>query len=147
MKSLIGVVVGIMVASFGVGLVGFQPAMSVWAGQGTEHDHTLGADASAPPGATQSPALPSAQDMSKMRQDMMARMSTLDSQAKGLATEMNNAKSVDAKLAAITKLLNVMVEQRSMMQMQTDMQGKMMEQMMSMHQMMMQHAQPGASKP
>ena len=44
---------------------------------------------------------------------------------------MNAAKTTDAKLTAVTKLLTVLIEQRSMMRMQMDTQGKMMEQMMS----------------
>ena len=71
--------------------------------------------------------------MSKMQQDMMARMSALDAQVKALGAEMNAATTTDAKLTAVTKLLNVLIEQRSMMRTQMDMQGKMMEQMMSMH--------------
>ena len=74
--------------------------------------------------------------MSKMRQEMMARMSALDDRINALGIEMNAAKTTDEKLAAVTKLLNVFIEQRSMMRMQMDTQGKMMEQMMSMHQMM-----------
>jgi hypothetical protein len=71
-----------------------------------------------------------------MRQNMMARMSALDDQITALGVEMNAAKTSDAKLTAVTKLLNVLIEQRSMMRIQMDAQGKMMEQMMSMHQMM-----------
>ena len=142
MKSLIGTVLGLMVASIGTGLIGFQPKAFASAGQATEHDHTHGADAPATAAAPQTPAPPDGQQMSKMRQDMMVRMSALDDQIKALGTEMNAAKTTDAKLAAVTKLLNVFIEQRSMMRMQMDMQGKMMEQMMSMHRMM-----PGSSPP
>jgi hypothetical protein len=154
MKSLIGLVPALIVTSIGIGVTGFQPSSLVWAGQATEHDHTHGADASATPVAPQTPAPPDGQQMSKMRQDMMARMSALDDQIKALGVEMNAAKTTDAKLTAVTKLLNVFIEQRSMMRMQMDAQGKMMEQMMSMHQMM-QHmmstapdgsaAQPGGT--
>jgi hypothetical protein len=103
---------------FGIGVIGVQPAVLAWAGQATEHDHTQGAGAPATSAATQAPA-----------QDMMARMSALDDQIKALGAEMNAATTTDAKLTAVTKLLNVLLEQRSMMRMQ-------MEQMMSMHQMM-----------
>ena len=136
MKSLIELVPALIVASIGIGVTGFQPSSLVWAGQATEHDHAQGADAPAMPVAPQTPAPPAGQQMSKMRQDMMARMSALDDQIKALGVEMNAATTTDAKLAAVTKLLNVFIEQRSMMRMQMDMQGKMMEQMMSMHQMM-----------
>ncbi len=76
--------------------------------------------------------------MSKMQQEMMARMSALDDQIKVLGAEMNSAKTVDAKLAAVTKVLNILIEQRSMMRTQMESQGQMMQQMMSMHQMMQQ---------
>jgi ribosomal protein L12E/L44/L45/RPP1/RPP2 len=146
MKSLTGLVPALIVTSIGIGVTGFQPSL-VWAGQATEHDHTHGADAPATPAAPQTPAPPDGQQMSTMRQDMMARMSALDDQIKALGVEMNAAKTTDAKLAAVTKLLNVFIEQRSMMRMQMDMQGKMMEQMMSMHQMMqhMMSASPAGS--
>jgi hypothetical protein len=78
-----------------------------------------------------------------MQQGMMARMSAFDDQIKALGTEMNAAKTTDAKLTAVTKLLNVLIEQRSMMRMQMDTQGKMMEQMMSMHQKM-EHMMPAS---
>jgi hypothetical protein len=124
MKSLIRFVLGLTVVLLGTGVIAVQPAALVWAGQ-SEHDHAQGAGAPATAAAPQAPA-----------QDMMARMSALDDQIKALGAEMNAATTTDAKLTAVTKLLNVLLEQRSMMRMQMDMQGKMMEQMMSMHQMM-----------
>jgi hypothetical protein len=122
MKSLIPFVLGLTVVLLGTGVIAVQPAALVWAGQ-AEHDHAQGA-----------PATPAAPQTSA--QDMMARMSALDDRIKALGAEMNAATTTDAKLTAVTKLLNVLLEQRSMMRMQMDMQGKMMEQMMSMHQMM-----------
>ena len=155
MKSLTTLVLGLTLASIGIAVIGVQPAALVWAGQATEHDHTQGAGAPAPTTAPRAAVVPDAQQMSKMKQEMMARMSAADNQIKALGVEMNAAKTTDAKLTAVTKLLNVFIEQRSMMGMQMDMQDKMMEQMMSMHQMM-QHmmsappggstAQPGADK-
>ena len=147
MKSLIGLVLSLTVASIGIGVIGFQPAALVWAGQATEHDHTHGADTPATAAAPKTPAPPDAQQMSTMQKDMMARMSALDDQIKALGVEMNSAKTVDVKLDSITKVLNVLIEQRSMMRMQMDTQGKMMEQMMSMHQMMqhMMSTAPGGS--
>lgn len=119
MKSLIALVLGLMVMSIGIGITGFQPAAIVWAGQAIEHDHAHGTGASA------------------KSQEMMARMSALDDQIKTLDVEMNAARTADAKLTAVTRLLNVLVEQRSLMRMHMETQGKMMEQMMmSMHQMM-----------
>jgi hypothetical protein len=143
MKSLIGLVLGLTVASIGIGVIGFQPGALVWAGQATEHDHTHGAEAPATAAAPKTPAAPDAQQMSTMQKGMMARMSALDDQIKALGVEMNAAKTTDAKLAEVTKLLNVFIEQRSMMRMQMETQGKMMEQMMSMHQMM-QHMMSGS---
>ena len=128
MKSLIGLVLGLVVASIGIGVIGLRPAALVWAGQATEHDHTHSSDASATPAVSQTPAPPDGLQMSKMRQDMMIRMSALDDRIKALGIEMNAAKTTDEKLAAVTKLLNVLIEQRSMMRMQMDTQGKMMEQ-------------------
>jgi hypothetical protein len=142
MKSLIGLVLGLVVASIGIGVIGLQPAALVWAGQATEHDHTHGADAPATPAVSQPVAPPDGLQMSQMRQDMMARMSVLDDRINALGIEMNAAKTTDEKLAAVTKLLNVFIEQRSMMRMEMDTQGKMMEQMMLMHKMM-----SGGSKP
>jgi hypothetical protein len=141
MKSLSRFVFGLTVASVGIGVIGFQPAALVWAGQATEHDHTH--NTGAPPTAAEprTPAAPDEQKMSQMQQGMMARMSAFDDQIKALGTEMNAAKTTDAKLTAVTKLLNVLIEQRSMMRMQMDTQGKMMEQMMSMHQKM-EHMMP-----
>lgn len=143
MKSLSRFVFGLTVASVGIGVIGFQPAALVWAGQATEHDHTH--NTGAPPTAAepQTPAAPDEQKMSQMQQGMMARMSAFDDQIKALGTEMNAAKTTDAKLTAVTKLLNVFIEQRSMMRMQMDTQGKMMEQMMSMHQKM-EHMMPAS---
>ena len=150
MKSLSRFVFGLTVASVGIGVIGFQPAVLVWAGQATEHDHTH--NTGAPPTAAEprTPAAPDEQKMStdeqkmsQMQQGMMARMSAFDDQIKALGTEMNAAKTTDAKLTAVTKLLNVLIEQRSMMRMQMDKQGKMMEQMMSMHQMM-EHMMPAS---
>lgn len=143
MKSLIGLVRGLTVASIGIVVIGFQPAALVWAGQATEHDHTHGADTPATAAAPKTPPPPDAQQMSTMQKDMMARMSALDDQIKALGVEMNAAKTTDAKLAAVTKLLNVFIEQRSMMRMQIETQGKTMEQMISMHQMM-QHMMSGS---
>ena len=143
MKSLSRFVFGLTVVSVGIGVIGFQPAALVWAGQATEHDHTH--NTGAPPTAAEprTPAAPDEQKMSQMQQGMMARMSALDDQIKALGNEMNVAKTTEAKLTAVTKLLNVLIEQRSMMRMQMDKQGKMMEQMMSMHQMM-QHMMSGS---
>ena len=143
MKSLIRFVLGLAVVSVGIGVIGFQPAALVWAGQATEHDHTH--NTGAPPTAAEprTPAAPDEQKMSQMQQGMMARMSAFDDQIKALGTEMSAAKTTDAKLTAVTKLLNVLIEQRSMMRMQMDTQGKMMEQMMSMHQMM-EHMMPAS---
>jgi hypothetical protein len=143
MKSLSRFVFGLTVASVGIGVIGFQPAALVWAGQATEHDHTH--NTGAPPTAAEprTPAAPDEQKMSQMQQGMMARMSAFDDQIKALGTEMNAAKTTDAKLTAVTKLLNVLIEQRSMMRMQMDKQGKMMEQMMSMHQKM-EHMMPAS---
>jgi len=123
--------------------MGFQPAALVWAGQATEHDHTH--NTGAPPTAAEprTPAAPDEQKMSQMQQGMMAQMSAFDDQIKALGTEMNAAKTTDAKLTAVTKLLNVLIEQRSMMRMQMDEQGKMMEQMMSMHRKM-EHMMPAS---
>jgi hypothetical protein len=143
MKSLSRFVFGLTVVSVGIGVIGFQPAAPVWAGQATEHDHTY--NAGAPPTAAEprTPAAPDEQKMSQMQQGMMARMSALDDQIKALGTEMNAATTIDAKLTAVTKLLNVFIEQRSMMRMQMDTQGKMMEQMMSMRQKM-EHMMPAS---
>jgi len=143
MKSLIRFVLGLAVVSVGIGVIGFQPAALVWAAQATEHDHTH--NTGAPPTAAEprTPAAPDEQKMSQMQQGMMARMSAFDDQIKALGTEMNAAKTTDAKLTAVTKLLNVLIEQRSMMQMQMDQHCKMMEQMMSMHQMM-EHMMPAS---
>ncbi len=147
MKSLMRFVLGLTVVLLGIGVIGVQPAALVWAGQATEHDHTQGAGAPATSAAPQTPVPPDGQQMSKMQQDMMSRMSALDDRTKALGAEMNAAKTTDAKLTAVTKLLNVLIEQRSMMRTQMDMQGKMMEQMMSMHQMMqhMMSASPDGS--
>ena len=140
MKSLTRLVFRSMVTLIGVGAIG--PAGLAWAGQATEHDHTHGAPSAAT--VPQAPAGQDAQQMAKMREQMMARMSAADDQIKALGAEMNAAKTTDAKLTAMTKLLNVLIEQRSMMRMQMDMQDKtMMEQMMSMHQMM-QHQMPAS---
>ena len=150
MKSLNRLVRGLTVLMFGIGVIGVQPAVLAWAGQATEHDHTQGAGAPATSAAPQTPAAPDGQQTSKMQQDMMARMSALDDQIKALGAEMNAATTTDAKLTAVTKLLNVLLEQRSMMRTQMDMQGKMMEQMMSMHQMMqrmMRGAADGTAAP
>jgi hypothetical protein len=137
MKSLMGLALGVMVASTG----------TVWAGQATEHDHAHDAGAPATAGAAQIPAALDAQGMSKMQKDMMARISAFDDQVKALGVEMNAAKTTDAKLAAVTKLLNVFIEQRTMMRTQMDAQSKMMEQMTSMHQTMqhMMAAPPAGS--
>jgi hypothetical protein len=142
MKKLIRLMLGLTVVSVGIGVVGFQPAALVWAGQATEHDHThnTGAPTAAEP---PTPAAPDEQKMSQMQQGMMARMSAFDDRIKALGTEMNAAKTTDAKLTAVTKLLNVLIEQRSMMRMQMDKQAKMMEQMMSMHQKM-EHMMPAS---
>jgi len=143
MKSLSRFVFGLTVVSVWIGVIGFQPAALVWAGQATEHDHTH--NTGAPPTAAEprTPAAPDEQKMSQMQQGMMARMSAFDDQIKALGTEMNAAKTTDAKLTAVTKLLNVLIEQRSMMRMQLETQGKMMEQMMSMHQKM-EHMMPAS---
>jgi hypothetical protein len=143
MKSLSRFVFGLTVVSVGIGVIGFQPAALVWAGQATEHDHTH--NTGEPPTAAEprTPAAPDEQKMSQMQQGMMARMSAFDDQIKALGTEMNAAKTTDAKLTAVTKLLNVFIEQRSMMRMLMDQQGKMMEQMMSMHQKM-EHMMPAS---
>jgi hypothetical protein len=143
MKSLSRFVFGLTVVSVGMGVIGFQPAALVWAGQATEHDHTH--STGAPPTAAEprTPAAPDEQKMSQMQQGMMARMSVLDDQIKTLGTQMNAAKTTNAKLTAVTKLLNVLIEERSMMRMQMDEQGKMMEQMMSMHQKM-EHMMPAS---
>ena len=77
---------------------------------------------------SQTPAPPDGLRMSKMRQDMMARMSARDDRITTLGIEMNAAKTTDEKSAAVTKRLNVFIEHRSMMRMQVDTQGKMMEQ-------------------
>jgi hypothetical protein len=138
MKSLMRFVLGLTVVLLGIGIIGVQPAALVWAGQATEHDHTQGAGAPPAAAGPQTPAAPDAQQMSKMRQDMMLQMSALDDQIKALGAEMNAARTTDAKLTAVTKLLNVLLEQRSMMRMQMETQSKMMEQMMSMHRMMQQ---------
>ena len=145
MKSLIGLVLRLTVVSLGV--IGFQPAALVWAGQATEHDHTHGAGAPPAAAAQPTPARPDAQQMSTMRKDMMARMSALDDHIKALGVEMNSAKTVDEKLASMSKVLNVLIEQRSMMRTQMDAHGKMMEEMMSMLQMMqhMMSAAPAGS--
>ena len=135
MKSFVRFVLGLTIALWGIGVIGFQPAGVARAGQATAHDHTGGAGAPPAAAAPQMPAAPD-QQMSEMRQNMMARMSALDDQITALGVEMNAAKTSDAKLTAVTKLLNVLLEQRSMMRMQMDAQGKMMEQMMPMHQMM-----------
>jgi hypothetical protein len=74
---------------------------------------------------------------------MLARMSANDDQSKALRVEMDSAKSVDAKRDSITKLQNLLIEQRSTMRMQMETQGTMLEQMMSMHQMM-QHIISGS---
>jgi hypothetical protein len=143
MKSLTRFVFGSMVTLIGVGAIGFQPAALAWAGQATGHDHAH--DTAAPPAAaaSQPPPVQDAQQMAKMREQMIARMAAADTQIKTLGAEMNAAKTTDAKLTAMTKLLNVLIEQRSMMRMQMDMQDKKtMEQMMSMHQMMMQQSPP-----
>ncbi len=124
MKSLIGLALGLTVASIGIGVMGFQPAALVWAGQATEHDHTHGADTPATAAAPKTPPPPDAQQLSMMQKDMMARMSVFDDRIKALGVEMNAAKTTDAKLAAVTKLLNVFIEQRSMMRMQMDSQGR-----------------------
>ncbi len=143
MKSLIQFALGLTVVSVGIGVIGFQPAAPVWAGQATEHDHThsTGAPPTAAEGRT--PAAPDEQKMSQMQQDMMTRMSAFDDQIKTLGTEMNTAKTTNAKLTAVTKLLNVLIEQRSMMRTQMETQRKMMEQMMSMHQKM-EHMMPAS---
>jgi hypothetical protein len=143
MKSLSRFGFGLTVVSVWIGVIGFQPAALVWAGQATEHDHTH--NTGAPPTAAEprTPAAPDEQKMSQMQQGMMARMSAFDDQIKALGTEMNAAKTTDAKLTAVTKLLNVLIEQRSMMRMQLDKQGEMMEQMMSMHQKM-EHMMPAS---
>jgi len=115
----------------GIGGIGLNRATLVWAGQATEHDHTHGADAPAASALSQTPAPPDGLRMSKMRQDMMARMSARDDRITTLGIEMNAAKTTDEKSAAVTKRLNVFIEHRSMMRMQVDTQGKMMGQMMS----------------
>jgi hypothetical protein len=143
MKSLIRLVLGLAVVSVGIGVMGFQPAALAWAGQTTEHDHAHGAGVPPTVAAPQAPAAADERKMSEMQQDMMARMSAFDDQIKTLGTEMNAAKTTDAKLTAVTKLLNVLIEQRSMMRMQMDEQGKMMEQMMSMHRKM-EHMMPAS---
>ena len=148
MRSLTGIVLAAV--AFGIGPLAFRPAASAWAAQAVtehDHDHDAGAPAGTTPATPQMPGRPDAAQMSKMRTDMMARMTAGDTQLKTLTAEMNAAKTTDAKVAAMTTLLNALVEQRSMMRTQMDMQGMMMDQMMSMHQMMMQHPQPGASKP
>jgi hypothetical protein len=143
MKSLSRFVFGLTVVSVGIGVIRFQPAALVWAGQATEHDHTHNTDAPPTAAEPRTPAAPDEQKMSQMQQGMMARMSAFDDQIKALGTEMNAARTTDAKLTAVTKLLNVLIEQRSMMRMQMDKQGKMMEQMMSMHQKM-EHMMPAS---
>ena len=143
MKSLSRFVFGLTVVSVWIGVIGFQPAALVWAGQATEHDHTHNTGASPTAAEPRTPAAPDEQKMSQMQQGMLARMSAFDDQIRALGTEMNAAKTTNAKLTAVTKLLNVLIEQRSMMRMQMDTQGKMMEQMMSMHQKM-EHMMPAS---
>jgi hypothetical protein len=118
MKSLMTLVLGLTVASFGVGL-GVPPATRVWAGQAAGHDHTQGTTPDVAPFQTSTDR----QKMSAMQQDMMAHMAALDDQLKTLGAEMNSAGTVDAKLDAITKALNVLIEQRSMMRMQMQMEA------------------------
>jgi hypothetical protein len=134
MKSLIALVLGLVVASIGVGVIGVPPATLVWAGQAAGHDHTQGTAPGA--GAPRASTMPDREKMAAMQQDM-TRMAALDDQLKTLGVEMNSATTVDAKLAAITKAMNILIEQRSMMRMQMESQSNMMERMMSMHDMMM----------
>ena len=109
----------------GMGPVAFRPAAAVWGNQAAGHEHAAGA------GAPQAPAPQAGSQMPRMRQDMMARMTAADNQLKTLVAEMNSATTTDAKVAAMTKVINLLIEQRSMMRMQMDMQGSMMEGMMS----------------
>ena len=128
---------GILLAAvaLGIGPVAFRPVTSAWAAQATTQEHDHGTAPSA--GASQTPAAPDMAQMMAMRSQMMARMTAADNQLKTLAAEMNAATTADAKVASMAKLLNAMVEQRSMMRGQMEMQGRMMEQMMPMmHQMM-----------
>ena len=135
MTSHVGIVLTLV--ALGIGPIALRPATSGWAAQDAVHDHDTGAPAATTPGQSQAPTQPSADQMAKMRADRMSQMAAADDQLKTLMAEVNAAKTTDAKVAAMTKLLNVLVEQRSMMRGQMEMQGRMMDQMMPMmHQMM-----------
>jgi hypothetical protein len=70
-----------------------------------------------------------AHQMPAAQQSMMARMSAADDQLAMLRTELNDATTADAKLAATTKILNVLLDERAMMRTQMDdMHKRMMEQ-------------------
>lgn len=140
MTSRFGVLLALV--AVGIGPVAFRPVTVAWAAQATAHDHDHDATAPAAQAAPQTPATPDMAQMWKMRSDMMARMTAADTQLKTLVAEMNGATTTDAKLAAMTKLLNAMVEQRAMMRGQMEMQGKMMEQMMPMMMQMMHRPAP-----
>lgn len=63
----------------------------------------------------QAGAAPGTQQMAGMQHEMMAQMAAADDQLAALRTELNAATTTEAKVAAMTKIVNALLDERSAM--------------------------------